>query len=158
MKKLLVSALAATVLSFGIGSEVTAVSAAEPQAVTKSNILTMAAVWKQTAAEYRALYYQGFNIAQKYVDEAVAKKKKQDPLPRKTIPGKKLRIPSRHAEKKDTSIRNVRSAVKKALQKQLPLLASIHGETGKQERNLPVPQADRRHIPVPYADNRNHVK
>ena len=59
MKKLLVSALAATVLSFGIGSEMTAVSAAEPQAVTKSNILTMAAVWKQTAAEYRALYYQG---------------------------------------------------------------------------------------------------
>ena len=78
MKKLLASALAATVLSFGIGSEMTAVSAAEPQAVTKSNILTMAAVWKQTAAEYRALYYQGFNIAQKYVDEAVAKKKKKD--------------------------------------------------------------------------------
>ena len=51
MKKLLVSALAATVLSFGIGSEVTLASAAEPQAVTKSNILTMAAVWKQTAAE-----------------------------------------------------------------------------------------------------------
>lgn len=78
MKKLLASALAATVLSFGIGSEMTAASAAEPQAVTKSNILTMAAVWKQTAAEYRALYYQGFNIAQKYVDEAVAKKKKKD--------------------------------------------------------------------------------
>ena len=65
MKKLLVSALAATVFSFGIGSEVTVASAAEQQPVTKSNILTMAAVWKQTAAEYRALYYQGFNIAQK---------------------------------------------------------------------------------------------
>ena len=78
MKKLLVSALAVAVLGFGFGSEVTVASAAEPQAVTKSNILTMAAVWKQTAAEYRALYYQGFNIAQKYVDEAVAKKKKKD--------------------------------------------------------------------------------
>ena len=81
MKKFLVSALSIAVLGLGIGCEAAPASAEGQQAVTKSNILTMAAVWKQTAAEYRALYYQGFNIAQKYVDEAVAKhKKKNKPL------------------------------------------------------------------------------
>ena len=78
MKKLLVSALSIAVLGLGIGCEAAPASAEGQQAVTKSNILTMAAVWKQTAAEYRALYYQGFNIAQKYVDEAAAKHKKKN--------------------------------------------------------------------------------
>lgn len=36
------------------------------------NILTVAVAWKQTAAEYRALYYQGFNIAAQKVKSALA--------------------------------------------------------------------------------------
>jgi len=80
MKKILVSALVTATLGLGIGMQAP-VQAAEQPAVKESNILTVAAVWKQTAAEYRALYYQGFNIAKKYVDEALAKhKKKNKPL------------------------------------------------------------------------------
>jgi 5'-nucleotidase (lipoprotein e(P4) family) len=36
-----------------------------------SNLLTAAVAWKQTAAEYRALYYQGYNIARMHVDAAL---------------------------------------------------------------------------------------
>lgn len=36
-----------------------------------NNILTVAVAWKQTAAEYKALYYQGYNIAKLKVDEAL---------------------------------------------------------------------------------------
>ena len=35
------------------------------------NPLTMAAAWKQTAAEYDALYYQGFNLATDRVKQAI---------------------------------------------------------------------------------------
>lgn len=38
------------------------------------NPLIVAVAWKQTAAEYQALYYQGFNLATMYVDKAVAGK------------------------------------------------------------------------------------
>ena len=38
------------------------------------NNLTMAMAWKQTAAEYRALYHQGFNLARLRVELALAKK------------------------------------------------------------------------------------
>ncbi|MDR1915833.1 MAG: hypothetical protein LBQ58_04575 [Synergistaceae bacterium] len=38
---------------------------------TDGNILTMAAAWKQTAAEYRALYHQGFNLATQKVGAAL---------------------------------------------------------------------------------------
>jgi 5'-nucleotidase (lipoprotein e(P4) family) len=34
--------------------------------------------WKQTAAEYRALYYQGFNVARMHVELALAKRKPGD--------------------------------------------------------------------------------
>jgi 5'-nucleotidase (lipoprotein e(P4) family) len=44
----------------------------------KGNILTMAVAWKQTAAEYRALYHQGFNIATGKVKEALQKAQKGD--------------------------------------------------------------------------------
>ncbi|MEH7333033.1 5'-nucleotidase, lipoprotein e(P4) family [Neobacillus drentensis] len=37
-----------------------------------NNILTMAVAWKQTAAEYKALYHQSFNMARKQVDLALA--------------------------------------------------------------------------------------
>lgn len=44
------------------------------------NNLMMAMAWKQTAAEFRALYYQGFNIARMRVEIALAQKK-DDSLP-----------------------------------------------------------------------------
>lgn len=54
---------------------------AEEQQPVNGNILTMAVAYKATAAEYEALYYQGFNIAQNKVAQAVAKhKKKAKPL------------------------------------------------------------------------------
>lgn len=42
------------------------------------NILTVAVAWKQTAAEYGALYHQAFNIAKDKVDVAVANHKPGD--------------------------------------------------------------------------------
>lgn len=44
------------------------------------NNLMMAMAWKQTAAEYRALYHQGFNIARMRVEIALAQKQ-ADSLP-----------------------------------------------------------------------------
>lgn len=43
-----------------------------------NNILTMAVTWKQTAAEYNALYYQGFNMARLLVDNAIKDQKPND--------------------------------------------------------------------------------
>ncbi|MGL4767325.1 MAG: 5'-nucleotidase, lipoprotein e(P4) family [Formosimonas sp.] len=43
-----------------------------------NNALLYAAAWKQTAAEYRALYYQGFNVARRHVEDALAKRKAGD--------------------------------------------------------------------------------
>jgi 5'-nucleotidase (lipoprotein e(P4) family) len=40
------------------------------------NILTMAVAWKQTAAEYRALYHQGFNLATQKVKDALKNRSK----------------------------------------------------------------------------------
>ncbi|XOQ53237.1 MAG: 5'-nucleotidase, lipoprotein e(P4) family [Succiniclasticum sp.] len=45
----------------------------------QGNILTMAVAWKQTAAEYGALYHQAFNIAKDRVDAALAAQKPGDP-------------------------------------------------------------------------------
>ncbi|WP_261816408.1 5'-nucleotidase, lipoprotein e(P4) family [Vibrio gallicus] len=42
------------------------------------NSLIYALAWKQTSAEYQALYYQGFNVAKMHVDAALAKHKKGD--------------------------------------------------------------------------------
>ncbi|WP_246210486.1 5'-nucleotidase, lipoprotein e(P4) family [Vibrio aquimaris] len=42
------------------------------------NLLGYSVAWKQTAAEYRALYYQGFNLAKMHLDNALAKHKKGD--------------------------------------------------------------------------------
>lgn len=44
----------------------------------KSNPLLYSVAWKQTAAEYEALYYQGFNIARMHVELALANHKKGD--------------------------------------------------------------------------------
>lgn len=40
----------------------------------KSNLLTSSVVWKQTAAEYEALYYQAFNLAKDKIDQALEQK------------------------------------------------------------------------------------
>jgi 5'-nucleotidase (lipoprotein e(P4) family) len=42
-----------------------------PEAPSGSNALAMAVAWKQTAAEYDALYIQGFNVARMQVDRAL---------------------------------------------------------------------------------------
>ena len=42
------------------------------------NILTVAVAWKQTAAEYKALYYQGFNQAKFQVQNAISNRKAGD--------------------------------------------------------------------------------
>ena len=48
------------------------------EAAPGTNALLYAAAWKQTAAEYRALYYQGFNIARMKVEQALANRKDGD--------------------------------------------------------------------------------
>ena len=44
----------------------------EASATGPQNALLYAVAWKQTAAEYRALYYQGFNLAKMHVEAAIA--------------------------------------------------------------------------------------
>jgi 5'-nucleotidase (lipoprotein e(P4) family) len=44
----------------------------EAYGAERGNILTVAVAWKQTSAEYRALYHQGFNIAAQKVRSALA--------------------------------------------------------------------------------------
>ncbi|MGH8382272.1 5'-nucleotidase, lipoprotein e(P4) family [Pseudomonas sp.] len=55
-------------------------SSAEPAAVS-SNLLVDAVAWRQTAAEFRALYYQGFNVAKARLDQALANQKPGDKKP-----------------------------------------------------------------------------
>ncbi|MDQ6595787.1 5'-nucleotidase, lipoprotein e(P4) family [Bacillus salipaludis] len=43
-----------------------------------NNILNVAVAWKQTAAEYKALYHQSFNMARIQVDRALANRKEGD--------------------------------------------------------------------------------
>lgn len=51
---------------------------AEQTASPPSNLLTSAVAWKQTAAEFEALYYQGFNVARSQLDRALQAHKKGD--------------------------------------------------------------------------------
>lgn len=53
-------------------------SVAQQAADPAANPLLYATAWKSTAAEYRALYYQGFNIAKYRLDSALAKRKAGD--------------------------------------------------------------------------------
>lgn len=48
------------------------------QSSETNNPLLYSVAWKQTAAEYKALYYQGFNIAKMHVEAALAKHKAGD--------------------------------------------------------------------------------
>ena len=51
---------------------------ADDKADPAANPLLYAVAWKQTAAEYRALYHQGYNIARDRVDAALAAQKPGD--------------------------------------------------------------------------------
>ncbi|RCW88227.1 5'-nucleotidase, lipoprotein e(P4) family [Paracoccus lutimaris] len=51
---------------------------AEEKPDPAANALLYAVAWKQTAAEYRALYHQGYNIARDRVDAALAAQKPGD--------------------------------------------------------------------------------
>jgi 5'-nucleotidase (lipoprotein e(P4) family) len=51
---------------------------AEQTASPPSNLLTSAVAWKETAAEFEALYYQGFNVARSQLDRALQAHKKGD--------------------------------------------------------------------------------
>ncbi|CAI8805894.1 MULTISPECIES: 5'-nucleotidase, lipoprotein e(P4) family [Pseudomonas] len=53
-------------------------SFAEDVASPPSNLLTAAVAWKQTAAEFEALYYQGFNVARMQLDRALQAHKAGD--------------------------------------------------------------------------------
>lgn len=55
-------------------------ASSEPAAV-HSNLLVDAVAWRQTAAEFRALYYQGFNVAKTRLDQALANQKPGDKKP-----------------------------------------------------------------------------
>lgn len=46
-------------------------AAPAPVPAAQSNPLAVAVAWKQTAAEYDALYLQGFNVARMHVDRAI---------------------------------------------------------------------------------------
>jgi len=52
--------------------------AAEQASPPASNLLTAAVAWKQTAAEFEALYYQGFNVARMQLDRALQAHKAGD--------------------------------------------------------------------------------
>lgn len=43
-----------------------------------NNLLISAVAWKQTAAEYKALYYQAYNLARMQLDQAIAAQKSGD--------------------------------------------------------------------------------
>ncbi|MBC2606682.1 5'-nucleotidase, lipoprotein e(P4) family [Pelagicoccus albus] len=49
----------------------------DPDSTAKNNLM-YAVAWKQTAAEYRALYFQGFNMARMRLDAALAKRDEYD--------------------------------------------------------------------------------
>ena len=50
------------------------ISPIEAQMQEVSNPLTYSVAWKQTAAEHRALFHQGFNIATMRVQQAIAER------------------------------------------------------------------------------------
>ncbi len=71
MKKLLTAATLSVLLSLGMQAAA-ADSIPHGNGDKKGNLMTMAVAYKETAAEYRALYYQGFNVAKMHVDAALA--------------------------------------------------------------------------------------
>lgn len=74
-------ALAAACLSLGLAGPAladTPSTANGPSGDGSNNLLISAVAWKQTAAEYKALYYQAYNLARMQLDRALAKHKSGD--------------------------------------------------------------------------------
>lgn len=72
-RKITVAALLMVAAAQGSGQAATA-----PSAETLKNPLLYAIAWRQTAAEYRALYYQGFALARLRVEQALADRSPND--------------------------------------------------------------------------------
>ena len=74
MKTFALKCLFTTAVCGLIGSSITVAD----EKNTVNNPLLYSVAWKQTAAEYQALYYQGFNIAQMHLKRALAMRKPGD--------------------------------------------------------------------------------
>ncbi|WP_339388342.1 5'-nucleotidase, lipoprotein e(P4) family [Vibrio caribbeanicus] len=74
MKTFALKCLLTTAVCGLIGSSITVAD----EKNTVNNPLLYSLAWKQTAAEYQALYYQGFNIAQMHLQRALAMRKPGD--------------------------------------------------------------------------------
>ncbi|MDR2515855.1 MAG: 5'-nucleotidase, lipoprotein e(P4) family [Spirochaetaceae bacterium] len=72
MKKMMWNGIAAAVLCLAAGTMACGKAGTAGNTGAAGNQLVMAAAWKQTAAEYRALYYQAFNVARLHLDNALA--------------------------------------------------------------------------------------
>ena len=70
--------MAVIALSSGCSSVGVKENAQGPHGEGLSNNLMAAVAWKQTAAEYKALYHQGFNIARDRIDVALKARKSGD--------------------------------------------------------------------------------
>jgi 5'-nucleotidase (lipoprotein e(P4) family) len=81
-------AFAATVLASAIGGAACQMQPSEPAAArasTSPGVSTMAVAWKQTAAEYEALYLQGFALARLRVEQALGARAGQDARAQKPL-------------------------------------------------------------------------
>jgi 5'-nucleotidase (lipoprotein e(P4) family) len=76
----LATGLLSGLLALGAGAQTPspAPNTTGPSGSGVNNALLYAVAWKQTSAEYRALYYQGFNVARMHVQAALAKRQSGD--------------------------------------------------------------------------------
>jgi 5'-nucleotidase (lipoprotein e(P4) family) len=69
------TALAGGLLVAAVGCDRPPAESAQDAALSQThNIMAMAVAWKETAAEYDALYLQGFNVARMHVERALAER------------------------------------------------------------------------------------
>jgi len=79
LKAQVTSLLIASALSLGADAQGTPpANTTGPSGTGVNNALLYSVAWKQTAAEYRALYFQGFNVARMHVELALAKRQPGD--------------------------------------------------------------------------------
>ena len=73
LNRILRTGVAAAAILGALATPVTAVESERESAnAALTNPLLYAIAWRQTAAEFRALYYQGFALAQLRVEQALA--------------------------------------------------------------------------------------
>lgn len=81
MRHLSLSIATAALCAFGFSAHAQTAHAANTPGHSGSgtnNLLIAAVAWKQTAAEYRALYHQGYNIARMHLERAIKERKQGD--------------------------------------------------------------------------------